>query len=51
MGRDVTPYLLKRVNELTGGKSLASNIELVKNNTQVAAEIAVAYHKLLLGSK
>lgn len=48
-GRDVTPFILKRVNELTKGKSLASNIELVKNNTKVASEIAVAYHKLLKG--
>lgn len=47
LGRDVTPFLLKRVNELTEGKSLTSNIALVKNNTQVAAKIAVAYHKLL----
>jgi pseudouridylate synthase len=48
LGRDITPFLLKRVNELTSGKSLASNIALVKNNTHVAAQIAVAYHKLLL---
>jgi len=47
IGRDVTPYILKRVNELTQGKSLVSNIALVKNNTKVAAEIAVAYHKML----
>jgi pseudouridine-5'-phosphate glycosidase len=41
-GRDITPFLLKRVNELTGGTSLVSNIELVKNNAAVAAGIACA---------
>ena len=39
-GRDITPFLLQRVNELTGGDSLVSNIELVKNNAAVAAGIA-----------
>jgi pseudouridine-5'-phosphate glycosidase len=38
----LTPFLLKRVFELTGGKSLEANIELVKNNAAVAAQIAVA---------
>ena len=40
--KDTTPYLLKRIFELTEGKSLAANIALVENNAQVAAEIAVA---------
>ena len=40
--KEVTPYLLKRINELTGGKSLTANIALIKNNARVAAEIAVA---------
>jgi pseudouridine-5'-phosphate glycosidase len=38
----VTPYLLKRIFELTGGKSLVANIALVENNAAVAAQIAVA---------
>ncbi|PXA99163.1 pseudouridine-5-phosphate glycosidase [Nostoc sp. 3335mG] len=38
----VTPYLLQRIFELTGGKSLESNIALVRNNALVAARIAVA---------
>jgi pseudouridine-5'-phosphate glycosidase len=38
----LTPYLLKRIFELTGGKSLTSNIALVENNARVAASIAVA---------
>ena len=41
-GKAVTPYLLKRVFELTDGKSLVSNIALVENNARVAAAIAVA---------
>ena len=41
-GKATTPYLLKRIFELTDGKSLVSNIALVKNNARVAADIAVA---------
>lgn len=39
-GKDVTPFLLKRVVELTGGESLESNIQLVLNNARLGAEIA-----------
>lgn len=39
--QDVTPVLLKRVTQLTGGQSLQANIALVKNNAAVAAQIAV----------
>ncbi|HVY52767.1 MAG TPA: pseudouridine-5'-phosphate glycosidase [Devosia sp.] len=38
----LTPFLLARIVELTGGRSLVSNIALVENNARVAAEIAVA---------
>lgn len=41
-GKAMTPFLLQRIFELTGGKSLVSNIALVKNNARVAAAIAVA---------
>ncbi|WP_437605536.1 pseudouridine-5'-phosphate glycosidase [Sorangium sp. So ce834] len=44
--KDLTPFLLKRIVELTGGKSLVANIALVENNAAVAAEIAVALRKL-----
>jgi pseudouridine-5'-phosphate glycosidase/sugar/nucleoside kinase (ribokinase family) len=44
-GRDVTPFILKKVAETTGGKSLESNIALVKNNAKVGAEIAIAIAK------
>ncbi len=42
-GKRVTPFLLGRVKELTGGKSLAANIELVRHNAEVAAQIAKEY--------
>ncbi len=42
-GKDVTPFLLKRLAEITEGKSLKANIALVMNNARVAADIAVAY--------
>jgi len=45
-GRDVTPYLLQRINELTSGRSLQSNIALVLNNVKVGAQIAVELAKL-----
>lgn len=39
----VTPFLLARINELSGGKSLAANMALIRSNALVAADIAVAY--------
>jgi len=45
-GKDVTPYLLRRINELTEGRSLSTNLALVRNNARVGAQIAVAYAKL-----
>lgn len=42
-GKDVTPFMLAKVKELTGGESLEANIALVRNNAEVAAKIAVAY--------
>jgi pseudouridine-5'-phosphate glycosidase len=41
-GKATTPFLLKRINELTEGKSLVTNIALVKNNARVGAQLAVA---------
>ncbi|CAO3564605.1 unnamed protein product [Mortierella alpina] len=45
-GKESTPFLLKRVNELTGGNSLKSNIALVKQNAGVAARIAKSLSEL-----
>ncbi|MBB3949596.1 pseudouridine-5'-phosphate glycosidase [Aureimonas jatrophae] len=41
-GKAATPYLLKRIFELSQGRSLASNIELVRSNARLASAIAVA---------
>jgi pseudouridine-5'-phosphate glycosidase len=43
-GKAVTPFLLARIKELTGGRSLATNIALVKHNALVGARLAVALH-------
>ena len=45
-GKETTPFLLARVAELTGGDSLASNIQLVYNNAKLTALTAVEYCKL-----
>ncbi|MGQ0485516.1 MAG: pseudouridine-5'-phosphate glycosidase [Hyphomicrobiales bacterium] len=42
-GKEVTPFLLARLAEITGGRSLAANIALIKHNVAVAAKIAVEY--------
>ena len=39
-GKETTPYLLARIKDLTGGDSLASNIQLVLNNARLAAQVA-----------
>ena len=45
IGKEITPYLLSKVNELTEGKSLDANIKLIQNNAELAAKIAVHYSK------
>ncbi|MGD9999949.1 MAG: pseudouridine-5'-phosphate glycosidase [Ilumatobacteraceae bacterium] len=45
-GQDVTPFLLRRVVEQTGGRSLEANLALVRNNAALGAQIAVAYAAL-----
>ena len=42
-GADVTPRLLARMAELSGGRSVDLNVELVVNNARVAAQVAKAY--------
>ena len=39
-GQAVTPFLLRRISELTEGASLRANLGLLRNNARVAAEIA-----------
>ncbi|MGZ8295353.1 MAG: pseudouridine-5'-phosphate glycosidase [Telluria sp.] len=45
-GKAVTPFLLARIKELTEGRSLMTNIALVKHNAKVGAELAAALHAL-----
>ena len=42
-GKETTPFLLKHLAEVTGGRSLVANIALVENNARLAAAIAKAY--------
>ncbi len=42
--KDVTPYLLERIREATGGMSLTANVSLLKNNARLAARIAKRFH-------
>jgi pseudouridine-5'-phosphate glycosidase len=41
-GRDITPFLLSRMAERSGGATLRTNIALLENNARVATEVAVA---------
>ncbi len=40
VGKEVTPFLLDSIKDITGGESLRSNIGLVKNNARVGSKIA-----------
>ncbi len=40
-GKEITPFLLDKIQKITAGNSLASNIELVLNNARLASQIAV----------
>lgn len=42
VGKKVTPFLLARIKQLSGGRSLETNIALVKHNAKVGAELALA---------
>ncbi|GHD16982.1 pseudouridine-5'-phosphate glycosidase [Tianweitania populi] len=41
--KELTPFLLAKINELSEGRSLKANIALVRNNAAIAAKIAVAH--------
>ena len=45
-GKKVTPFLLSKIKDITGGESLKSNIRLVLNNCKLASLIACEYNKL-----
>jgi len=40
-GKDITPFLLDKIQKITGGESLESNIKLVLNNAKLASKIAI----------
>jgi pseudouridine-5'-phosphate glycosidase len=46
VGKDVTPFLLETIVELTGGESLEVNLRIAENNIRLAAEIATAWSRL-----
>ena len=46
VGKDVTPFLLETIVELTGGESLEVNLRIAENNIRLAAEIATAWSHL-----
>ncbi len=41
-GKEITPFLLSEMSERSGGRTLAANIALLKNNARIAAEISIA---------
>jgi pseudouridine-5'-phosphate glycosidase len=45
-GKDITPFLLGRIVELSGGRSLETNIALVRSNARLGAALALAYQRL-----
>ena len=49
-GKAVTPFLLARIKALTGGRSLATNIALVKHNAEVGARLALALARVARGA-
>lgn len=46
VGKDVSPFLLAAIKEITGGTSLKANIELVLNNARLGAQIATHYQEV-----
>ena len=50
-GKKVTPFLLEKINNITKGNSLKSNIALITNNAKTSAKIAVELKKLQAETK
>ena len=46
-GKQLTPFLLNKIKELSEGRSLKANMELLKHNATIAAKIALAYHEII----
>ncbi len=47
-GKEVTPFLLSKIKDLTAGRSLDANIQLVYNNVKMASKLAKEYAKICL---
>jgi pseudouridine-5'-phosphate glycosidase len=45
-GKEITPFLLSRMSELSGGETLKANISLLKNNAKIASQIAVSLNSI-----
>jgi pseudouridine-5'-phosphate glycosidase len=45
-GKGLTPWLLKRLDELTEGRSVEANVALAENNARLGGELAVALHRM-----
>jgi uncharacterized protein YunC (DUF1805 family) len=45
-GKKITPFLLEKINQLTKGSSLNSNLALIKNNAKISARIAIELKKI-----
>jgi pseudouridine-5'-phosphate glycosidase len=43
LAKDVTPFILSKINQLSKGKSLLANIALINNNAKLASEIALCF--------
>ena len=43
VAKEVTPFILSKINQLTRGKSLLANIALIKNNAKLASKIALCF--------
>lgn len=46
-GKEITPFVLESVSQISKGESLEANIKLIENNASVGADIALEYCKLL----
>ncbi len=45
-GKNITPFLLATIKDLTGGESFKSNVALALNNAKCAAKVAKAYAEM-----
>jgi pseudouridine-5'-phosphate glycosidase len=43
IAKDLTPFILSKINQLSKGESLLANIALIKNNAKLASKIALCF--------